>query len=102
MTLKDFGMTQNAFSFPKYLQRSSTSLVAKQAMERTPVSSSIIRSVGYDHASFILEIQFRSGKVYQYRGIPHGIYVELMSAGSKGSYFDAHIRNAGYDYQRLP
>jgi len=60
----------------------------------------MIRSVGYDQARSIIEIEFQSGKIYQYRGVPYRIYVELMSAGSKGSYFDAHIKNAGYSYQR--
>jgi KTSC domain len=69
-------------------------------MERIPVTPSRIRSVGYDQTSSIIEIAFQSGKIYQYRGVPYRIYVELMSAGSKGSYFDAHIKNAGYNYQR--
>jgi hypothetical protein len=68
-------------------------------MERIPVVSSVIRSVGYDDDNAILEIEFRSGKVYQYLNVAQQVYVELMSAGSKGSYFDAHIRNAGYKYQ---
>jgi len=70
-------------------------------MERIPVASSMIRSVGYDQVSSTLEIEFDSGKVYQYRSVPHQTYLELMSAGSKGNYFDAHIKNAGYNYQRL-
>ena len=60
----------------------------------------MIRSIGYDLRSSILEIEFHSGKVYRYFDVPLGIYVKLLSAASKGSYFEAHVKNAGYDYQR--
>jgi hypothetical protein len=62
-------------------------------MNRSPVSSSNLRSVGYDAGTAILEIEFHSGGVYQYRGVPQSIYGGLMSASSKGSYFSQHIRD---------
>ena len=42
-------------------------------MIRQPVSSSNIRSIGYDSESNTLEIEFHSGGVYQYFGVhfPH-------------------------------
>jgi hypothetical protein len=70
-------------------------------MERTPLVSLMIRSVGYDRAAFILEIEFRSGKVYRYEDVPEKIYLELMAANSKGHYFEEHIKGAGYAYQRV-
>jgi KTSC domain len=60
----------------------------------------MIRSVGYDHISSILEIEFHSGKVYRYFGVPQQTHIELMSAGSKGGYFEAYIKSVGYSYQR--
>ena len=72
----------------------------EQVMERIPVASSMIQSVGYDHTSSILEIEFRSGKVYRYLDVPQQTHIELMSAGSKGGYFEAYIKNAGYSYER--
>ncbi len=61
-------------------------------MDRTPVRSSNIRSVGYDPASRTLEVQFHSGGVYQYSGVPEAVYQSFMQAASKGSYFNEHIK----------
>jgi hypothetical protein len=61
-------------------------------MERTPVRSSNIRSVGYDLASRMLEVEFHSGGLYDYSGVPETIYQGLMRAASKGSYFQDHIK----------
>ena len=61
-------------------------------MDRTPVRSSNIRSVGYDPASSTLEVEFRSGGLYQYSGVPETIYQGFVRAASKGSYFHDHIK----------
>jgi hypothetical protein len=39
-------------------------------MDRTPVSSSNLSSVGYDPDEQILEIEFNGGRVYQYYDVP--------------------------------
>jgi len=69
-------------------------------MERMPVQSSNLASVGYDPSTQILEIEFLQGGIYQYYGVPNWIYSGLMSAPSKGSYFAQHIRNA-YTYTKV-
>jgi len=61
----------------------------------------MIRSVGFDQARSILEIEFQSGSVYQYRDVPRDIYDGLLSAASKGGYFEAHIKDAGFAFQRV-
>ena len=61
-------------------------------MERVPVSSSNIRSIGYDPESMTLEVEFNTCAVYQYQGVAQGDYDALMSAGSIGSYFNANIK----------
>ena len=66
-------------------------------MEREPVISSNISSVGYDPSSETLEIEFTNGSVYEYCGVPYEEYLELMDAGSIGEYFHQHIRNS-YPY----
>ncbi len=38
-------------------------------MDRTSVTSSNIRSIGYDPRSKILEVEFTSGDIYQYFNI---------------------------------
>jgi len=58
--------------------------------ERLP--STAIQSVGYDPAGLLLEIEFSTGKVYQYRGVPPATYAGLMGASSQGTYFNARIK----------
>lgn len=69
-------------------------------MDRTQVSSSTIRSIGYDQASSTLEIEFNSGTVYQYAGVPQAEYDGFLSASSHGTYFNANIKNR-YSYTKV-
>ncbi|MFH1477361.1 MAG: KTSC domain-containing protein [Verrucomicrobiota bacterium] len=62
-------------------------------MERQRVSSSNLRSVGYDAASSTLEVEFNSGGVYQYFNVPEAAYSALMRASSKGSYVNDNIKD---------
>jgi hypothetical protein len=70
-------------------------------VERTPVESSLIRSVGYDLPSSILEIELvEPNRVYEYFDVPLSVYTELMEAESKGSYFNEFIKDL-YAYQEV-
>ncbi|MCW5516930.1 KTSC domain-containing protein [Muriicola sp. Z0-33] len=69
-------------------------------MERTPVSSSNLVSVGYNPETNTLEVEFKGGTVYQYFDVPLAIYEELINAGSLGVYFAANIRE-NYDFEKL-
>ena len=71
-----------------------------RAMERFPVSSSLLKSVGYDSDGKLLEVEFRSLAVYAYWEVPLWAYEGLMTARSKGRYFDARIRDR-YPFQRV-
>jgi hypothetical protein len=62
-------------------------------MERTAVSSSNLRSIGYEQEGSTLEVEFNTGAVYLYHGVPQGVFDSLMQAGSKGAYFNANIKN---------
>ncbi|MCK6565114.1 MAG: KTSC domain-containing protein [Dehalococcoidia bacterium] len=62
-------------------------------MLRQPVSSSNLRSVGYDPTSNVLEVEFHGGSVYQYFGVPEHIHAGLMRAGSKGGYLADHVKD---------
>lgn len=70
-------------------------------MERYPVQSSTINSVGYDETSATLEIGFNNGTIYQYHGVPLHVYEGLMNASSKGTYLNQYIKKGGYSYTRL-
>ena len=61
-------------------------------MQRISVQSSNIRSVGYEPGSETLEVEFSSGRIYQYFDVPESEYEGLMSAPSKGRYFNASIK----------
>ncbi|HEX3773378.1 MAG TPA: KTSC domain-containing protein [Polyangiaceae bacterium] len=61
-------------------------------MERTRVSSSSIVSVGYDEATFELEIEFRNGRVYRYSQVPIAAYRLLLQAPSIGEYVNTVIK----------
>jgi hypothetical protein len=70
-------------------------------MQRIPVISSCLRSVGFDESSVTLEIEFIDGGIYQYSRVPDKVHASLMSAASKGSYFDRNIRKAGYPCKKI-
>ena len=57
-----------------------------------------MRSVGYDSAQQILEVEFTSGAVYHYLEVPAAVFEELMRSESKGRYFNQEIRD---DYTAL-
>ena len=63
-------------------------------MEREPVSSSNLVSVGYDATSETLEIEFQQTGVYQYLNVPQFMWERLMMADSVGKFFNAEIKNA--------
>ena len=68
-------------------------------MERQSVSSSLIRSVGYDPAGSILEVELaEAGRVYIFYDVPFSVYDELLEAPSKGRYFNDFIRDL-YPYE---
>ena len=62
-------------------------------MDRIQVVSSNLASVGYDKNQNILEIEFKSGSVYQYDGVPERIFVALLQAPSKGKFFWSYVRD---------
>lgn len=61
--------------------------------KRIPVASECLRSVGYDAANQLLEIEFQKGEIYQYQGVPARVYAALMNAPSHGKYFNANIKD---------
>ena len=69
-------------------------------MDRKPVSSSNLASMGYDNSTEILEVEFLSGAIYEYKNVPSIVYEELMNAASHGSYFNREIRMT-YPYEKI-
>ncbi len=72
-------------------------------MQRQLVSSSDLKSVGYDVFNQIMEVEFLSGGIYRYYNVPQSEYEELMTASSKGRYFTKHFKKHPnlYPYEKL-
>jgi KTSC domain len=62
-------------------------------MERIPLASSVVASVGYEPQSHTLELEFTSGRVYQYQAVPRGTFEWLLRANSKGGFFTRMIQD---------
>lgn len=64
-----------------------------KAMERLPVKSSLIASVGYDADKNVLEVEFvHENRVYRYDNVHSGLYMQMMNAESVGTWFTANIK----------
>ena len=69
-------------------------------LNRHQVGSSNISSIGYDSVTQTMEVEFHSGSVYQYYGVPEPLHQQIMQASSKGQFLHQYIRNA-YPYSRV-
>ena len=75
-------------------------------MQRTPVTSSQISSIGYDATTKTLEIEFKrfkpgfSGSVYQYADVPPEAHEGLIGSESIGIAFKSQIKGI-YEYKRV-
>ena len=65
-----------------------------------PVRSRDLALIGYDNASSILEVVFRAGGVYRYKGVPENVYHGLMAAPSHGTFFQKHVK-AQYSFVKV-
>ncbi|HEV2247795.1 MAG TPA: KTSC domain-containing protein [Terriglobia bacterium] len=61
-------------------------------MRITNVVSTTLATVAYDDVREQLQLEFRSGAVYQYHGVPAAVHQGLLNAPSKGSYFNRFVR----------
>ncbi len=69
-------------------------------MRRVPVTSSDVVSIGYDAAERLLEVEFRGGRVYRYRGVEPDMHAQFMKADSYGQFLFAYI-NGHYRYEKV-
>ncbi|HYQ29729.1 MAG TPA: KTSC domain-containing protein [Polyangiaceae bacterium] len=61
-------------------------------MERVAVESSSVRAVGYNAATFELEVAFHSGRTYRYQQVPIAAYRLLLQAPSIGEFVNKQIK----------
>lgn len=69
-------------------------------MPATAVESTTLAAVAFDPVRRLLQLEFRSGAVYQYFNVPEAVHQALVDAPSKGAYFNRTIRNR-FLYRRL-
>lgn len=66
-------------------------------MKKQEVESTVIHALGHTR---VLELEFESGRVYQYFDVPESIYTEMLNSDSKGRYFNQNIRDK-FPYQEI-
>jgi len=69
-------------------------------MQRIPVRSSNLASVGYDGLASTLEVEFTNDTIYRFFGVSEHVYRSLMGASSHGQYFNDHIKDR-YRYRQI-
>lgn len=61
----------------------------------TPVAhSSTVEAIGYEPATQLLKVKFKSGGTYHFEGVPAAEYQKLLTAESVGKHFHKHIKGA--------
>lgn len=70
-------------------------------MEYTFVQSTSLDAVAYDPATSTLRVRFKHGSEYEYYGVPHSVFVGILSASSAGRYLDQYVKKAGYRYSQI-
>jgi hypothetical protein len=69
-----------------------------------PVTSSNVKSIGYDRKESTLEIEFISGAVYQYSNVPPIVWQEFQRRKrmneSIGKYLNGNIKGT-YDFRKV-
>jgi hypothetical protein len=69
-------------------------------MERTRLESRAVLSAGYDEPTQTLEIEFSSGRIYQFEAVPRAVYDWLLRTPSKGGYVTRMI-SPNYRYRDI-
>jgi hypothetical protein len=55
-------------------------------VQRERLESKAVIAAGYDEATRELELEFRSGHVYRYEGVPASLYAWLLRTKNKGGF----------------
>jgi len=66
-----------------------------------PVTSHMAVSIGYSQPAGVLEIEFRSGEVWQYHNVPEWIYAEMLK-GPVGKIFQERVKGKFLEFKVEP
>jgi hypothetical protein len=64
-----------------------------------PVKSSAVARIGYDAEPEEAYVEYLGGDLYAYEGVPAGVFEELASAESKGTFVNTVIKE--YPFRRV-
>lgn len=62
--------------------------------------STVISNFFYDSQRRVLKIVFVTGLVYEYKNVPEKIYQDMKASGSKGIYFNRHIKGK-FEFEKV-
>lgn len=65
------------------------------------LGSSNIESINYNESEQLLFVEFHSGGVYKYSGVPREVFDAMSNAESVGKAFHSLIRKGGYAYEKV-
>lgn len=68
---------------------------------RVLLRSTNLRAAEYDSVTQVLTIEFQSGAVYAYRGVPHNVYAGLLQAASHGRYFNQWVKGRYVEHRLI-
>ncbi len=68
-------------------------------MNRAPVKSSYIDSIGYEAGN--LEVALKSGQRYRYAGVPADLFRAVMEAESVGKAFQEQVLKGGFEVEKI-
>lgn len=60
-----------------------------------PVASKALASIGYDKEAKQLDVQFHSGHIVRYSGVPASVWEAFQAVPSKGAFWNAEIKRSG-------
>ena len=69
-------------------------------MHRVEVDSTPIRSIGYDPKTCVLEVEWRTGRVYQYFAVPEALHAWLMRVADKQGIMERMVKGH-FDYAEV-
>lgn len=68
-------------------------------MKRQHIESTTVKSIGYDPEKGMLQIEFATGRVYNYLDVAEQVHKDFLAAKSKGHFFHTKIKGEFY-YER--
>lgn len=71
-----------------------------QAIPMLPVNSTMAAAIGYDPDQQILQVEFATGKVYQYTDVEEQTWESLCEADSIGRFYNHQIKG-NYNCRRI-